>query len=183
MWYRQRLPTDLETFLKLSFLVLYSKKKFLKTKLVNPFQLIKLSPKEKRGAAIVYKELIKTRLIYLGHLRTEEKGVYFSRFFHSNCKDSVGVVLDFSVNQEKLDVKICFDIPSTNYITLLFSLITNLAVRFFMVFDLFGLSVRFSAVRFSICSAFRIWPNVQVRNGLRYASGALFNFSPTSYTY
>ena len=52
--YRQRLPTDLETFFKLSFLVLYSKKQVLKTKLVNPFQLIKLSPKEKRGAAIVY---------------------------------------------------------------------------------------------------------------------------------
>ena len=31
------------------------KNKFLKTKLVYPFQLIKLSPKEKRGAAIVYK--------------------------------------------------------------------------------------------------------------------------------
>ena len=41
----------LTTFLKLSFLVLY---KFLKTKLVNLFKLNKLSPKEKRGAAIVY---------------------------------------------------------------------------------------------------------------------------------
>ena len=50
--FRQRLPTDLETYFKLSLLVLYSKKnKLLKTKLVNPFQLIKLSPslQKKRG--------------------------------------------------------------------------------------------------------------------------------------
>ena len=45
-WYRQRLPTDLETFFKLSFLVLYSKKQVLKTKLVNPFQLIVSKRKE-----------------------------------------------------------------------------------------------------------------------------------------
>ena len=48
----------METFFKLSFLVLYGKKnKFLKTKLVYPFKLIKLSPKEKKGAAIVYTSL------------------------------------------------------------------------------------------------------------------------------
>ena len=39
----------------MNIIVLYSNKnKLLKTKLVNPFQLIKMSPKEKRGAAAVY---------------------------------------------------------------------------------------------------------------------------------
>ena len=58
---RHWLPTNLETIFKISFLVLYSNKnKFLKTKLVNPFQFIKMSPKEKRGAASVYIMRIKT---------------------------------------------------------------------------------------------------------------------------
>ena len=57
--HRQRLPTDLETFFKLSFRVFYRKKNnFFKTKLVNPFQFIKLSPKEKREAAIVYRDRV-----------------------------------------------------------------------------------------------------------------------------
>ena len=43
-----------------------AKKKFLKTKLVNPFQLIKLSPKEKRGAAIVYINLRVTWIAFDG---------------------------------------------------------------------------------------------------------------------
>ena len=55
---------DLEKFFKLSFIVLYSKKQvFLKTKLGNPFRLIKLSPKKRAEQPL--------SILYVGHTVSE----------------------------------------------------------------------------------------------------------------